>query len=530
MMPIEMISATALKAILAGSEEYAFLDVREHGQYGEGHPFFCVNAPYSVIETCAPVLVPRRDVLCILMDDGDGVADLVHARMVQMGYSNLRVLDGGAPGWSAAGYTMFKGVNVPSKSFGELVEHANETPSISAEELRQMQAAGAPLVVLDGRSPKEFHKMSLPGAHSCPNAELAYRLPEFVPDDSTPVVINCAGRTRSIIGAQSLRNIGLKNPVFALRNGTQGWRLAGLDLCHGKVPQPQPALSADAEALAAERAKTLIQRFNLTTVSPPDFDAMCRDRTRTTALLDVRTEEEYLSAHWAGARHAPGGQLVQATDEVFGTRKARIVLSDDNGLRAAGTAVWLMGMGHEVYLLDADARSGSEAGPEPRPTVSLSQQIALTDVAQAVSQGARLYDASRGMSYREAHIEGATWVTRARLSATDAGTAPIIVIGQSTDLVFGVMQRLTELGATDVSGCVSTPEQWHAAGYTVVSTPYIPEEAACIDFLFFVHDRHNDNLESARQYLAWELNLLAQLDDQERAALNPLMATEPEAV
>jgi len=225
MMPIEMISATALKAILAGSEEYAFLDVREHGQYGEGHPFFCVNAPYSVIETCVPVLVPRRDVLCILMDDGDGVADRVHARMTQMGYSNLRVLDGGAPGWAAAGYTLFKGVNVLSKSFGELVEHANETPSISAEELRGMQAAGGPLVVLDGRSPKEFHKMSLPGAHSCPNAELAYRLPELVPDDSTPVVINCAGRTRSIIGAQSLRNLGLKNPVFALRNGTQGWRL-----------------------------------------------------------------------------------------------------------------------------------------------------------------------------------------------------------------------------------------------------------------------------------------------------------------
>jgi len=440
------------------------------------------------------------------------------------------VLDGGAPGWSAAGYTLFKGVNVPSKSFGELVEHANETPSISAEDLREMQAEGGPLVVLDGRSPKEFHKMSLPGAHSCPNAELAYRLPEFVPDDSTPVVINCAGRTRSIIGAQSLRNLGLKNPVFALRNGTQGWRLAGLDLCHGEVPQPQPALGADAEALAAARAKTLIRRFNLTTLSLADFDAMCRDATRTTSLFDVRTAEEYLSAHWRGAHHAPGGQLVQATDEFFGTRNARIVLSDDVGLRAAGTAVWLMGMGHEVYILEADARMGSETGPEPRPTVSLPQQIALTDVAQAVAQGARLYDASRGMSYREAHIEGATWVTRARLSATDAGSTPIVVIGQSADLVFGVMQRLNELGATEVSGCVSTPEHWRAAGYNVVSTPYIPEEAACIDFLFFVHDRHNDNLESARQYLAWELNLLGQLDAQERATLNPLMATEPEVV
>ncbi|CPR01703.1 sulfurtransferase [Bordetella pertussis] len=40
-------------------------------------------------------------------------------------------------------------------------------------------------------------------------------------------MVNCAGRTRSIIGAQSLINAGVPNPVFALRNGTMGWALAG---------------------------------------------------------------------------------------------------------------------------------------------------------------------------------------------------------------------------------------------------------------------------------------------------------------
>ncbi|WP_434291191.1 rhodanese-like domain-containing protein [Celeribacter sp. SCSIO 80788] len=528
-MSIETITPQALKSQLSGPEEYAFLDVREHGQYGEGHPFFSVNAPYSQIETRAPVLVPRRQTLCFLMDDGDGVADLVAARMAEMGYDNLRVLEGGAPGWVAAGYTLFKGVNVLSKSFGELVEHACDTPSVSAEELRAMQAAKTPLVVLDGRSPREFHKMSLPGALSCPNAELPYRLPELVADEDTPIVINCAGRTRSIIGAQSLRNLGLKNPVFALRNGTQGWRLAGFDLRHGETPTEQPDLSPAGAQRAADRAADLIARFGLKTLDADAFDAMRADTSRTTYLFDVRTEAEYLAAHWSGARHAPGGQLVQATDEFFATRHARVVLSDDLGVRAASMAVWLMGMGHEVYLLAADARQGTEHGAEAQTEVNLPQSVDSSAIVAALAAGTKVYDASRGMSYRKAHVEGARWVTRARLTAEDA-EGPVLVIGDRADLVAGVMQRLAELGATELTASVGDAKIWAEAGLDVVETPYIPAEEECIDFLFFVHDRHDDNLEAARQYLAWELNLLGQLDAQERAALDPLVATELEAL
>lgn len=525
-MPIDTIAADALKPLLSGPGEFAFLDIREHGQYGEGHPFFSVNLPYSEAETRAPVLVPRRDTLCILMDDGDGVAELMHGRMTAMGYSNLRVLDGGAPGWAAAGYTLFKGVNVVSKSFGELVEHACDTPSVSAAELRQMQQAGGPLVVLDGRSPAEFRKMSIPGAQSCPNAELAYRLPELVADDTVPVVVNCAGRTRSIIGAQSLRNLGVKNPVFALRNGTQGWRLAGFDLRHGEVPMEQPVPGPQAARLAATRAADLIARFGLKTVTPAALAQMRADGGRTLYLFDVRTEAEYRAGHWPGARHAPGGQLVQATDEFLATRHARIVLSDDLGLRAAGTAIWLAGMGHEVYLLQADARQGGESGAEPRPAATLPREIAPTDIPRALAEGARLYDASRGMSHRQGHIAGATWVTRARLTPADAGAGTIVVTGDRADLVAGVMQRLHALGATDVRGCTGDAQTWRGAGLEVVATPHVPSEPDCIDFLFFVHDRHDDNLEAARQYLAWELNLLAQLDAQERGALSPLEADE----
>jgi hypothetical protein len=45
----------------------------------------------------------------------------------------------------------------------------------------------------------------------------------------------------------------------------------------------------------------------------------------------------------------------------------------------------------------------------------------------------------------------------------------------------------------------------------------VPSDDQCIDFLFFVHDRHDGNLESAKRYLEWEQGLMAQLDDDERA-------------
>ena len=116
------ISAETLKPLLTDGGEIAFIDVREHGQYGEGHPFFSVNIPYSVFETVVGAMLPSRSVRCVLLDDGDGTAEKAARVLSTMGYSDVQILQGGAAAWAAAGFTLFKGVNVPSKAFGELVE------------------------------------------------------------------------------------------------------------------------------------------------------------------------------------------------------------------------------------------------------------------------------------------------------------------------------------------------------------------------------------------------------------------------
>ncbi len=524
------ISATALKPKLTDGGEIAFVDVREHGQYGEGHPFFSVNIPYSLFETRVEALLPCRSVRCVLFDDGDGIAEKAADLLEALDYTDVQVLEGGVASWVAAGFTLFKGVNVPSKTFGELVEHELGTPSISAEDLKSLLDRGEPVTILDGRSPKEFGKMSLPGARSCPNAELAYRLRRLVSDSATPVVVNCAGRTRSIIGAQTLQEFGIPNPVYALRNGTQGWMLAGFELERGATAQALPALSAAELAETRRQADRLIQDFNLATIDEETLQTWLADSERTTYLLDVRTREEYEAAHLPAARLAPGGQLVQATDEKVAVRGARIVLCDDTGLRAATTALWLTGMGHRVWILDRDASKGSASGPERLHEVAR-DTLALADLGAALAGGAVLLDASRGLDYREAHVEGARWVTRARLDRLDLPKeADIVVTGRSRALIAGVMKDLRAMGHRRLASVEGTPDSWQAAGLPLAGTPDSPSQEACIDHLFFVHDRHDGNFEASRRYLAWELGLLDQLDPQERAVLSPPRAKRVEAV
>lgn len=516
------VTAEALKPRLTGPDEIAFLDVREHGQYGAGHPFFAVNLPYSRIEALAPALMPRRSVSCVLMDDGDGVAEKAVGRLTALGYTDLTILAGGAPAWGAAGFTMYEGVNLPSKTFGELVEHAMHTPSISAEELRAAQRAGEDLILLDGRTPDEYRRMTVPGSLSCPNAELAYRLPGLGIGPHTRIVVNCAGRTRSIIGAQTLRNLGVTNPVVALRNGTQGWELAGYELARGNDPAALPALSPDDLAAARAKARTLVAAAGLPLIDRSALAQHRADAARTHYLFDVRTAEEYAAGHVPGAVHAPGGQLVQATDQWVAVRGARIVLADDTGLRAATTALWLRGIGHDVAVLDADA-SRESAMPEdeaPGPRLPL---IAPDVLPGLLAAGAALVDVSPSMAYREAHIAGARWATRARLDRLGLDqTRPVVIAARSRAVARAVHHDLTS--NHEVKMLEGGPDAWRAAGLEVVSTPDDPPDAECIDYVFHTHDRHSGNLDAARAYLAWETGLLAQLDAQERGALKPEMS------
>ena len=517
------IEAATLKAWLSDGREIALLDVREPGQYGAGHPFFAVPLPYSRFELRLPALAPNRRARLVLLDDSDGIAERGAERAAELGYDDVHVLDGGAPAWGRAGYTLYEGVNLPSKTFGELVERARHTPRITARELNDLQAEAANLILVDGRPFEEFHKVSVPGGLCCPNGELALRIAALAPDPETRVVVACAGRTRSIIGAQTLIDFGIPNPVQALENGTQGWLLAGFELERGATRRaPEGTDAGDLGGLddMRARARRLAEARGVGFATLEEVTAWLGAADRTTYIFDVRTAEAF-DRDGPAAVHAPGGQLVQATDHWVAVRGARLVLLDDEAVRAPMTASWLRQLGHEAFVLEGGvdaARDLPAPASTPAPESPAFDSLAPDALAALLREGgARLLDLRPAMSYRAGHIAEAAWSIRPRLAGTPPGDGrPVVLIAEVDGVAALVARDLRDAGVAELRRLTGGPGDWTAAGLEVVATPDDPRDADCIDFLFFTHDRHQGNAEAARHYLAWEIALVDRLDDQER--------------
>src|SRR5215831_19152367 len=313
--------------------EIAIVDAREEGVFHERHLLMASCLPLSRLELIAPGLLPRRSAPIVVCDDnspgGEGLAERAAAGLSAGGYTDVSVLAGGVAAWEGAGFPVYSGVHVPSKAFAEVVEHDYGTPYITVEELAERQKRGERLAIFDSRSYEEYHSNTIPGAISVPGAELVYRFRELVPSQDTFVVVNCGGRTRSIIGAQSLIDAGVPNRVVSLKDGTMAWHLAGLGVVSGATARA-PEVSAESVAAARQRADAVAQQYGVPTIDRTTLAEWQREADhRTLYVMDVRDPAEYRTGHLAGSVMAPGGQLVQETDSWLGVWGARVVLVDD---------------------------------------------------------------------------------------------------------------------------------------------------------------------------------------------------------
>ena len=519
----QLVTPATLKSWLHDKKEIALLDVREHGQYGEEHLFYVVSTPYSKLESEVQRLVPRKTVRLVLVgDDANELTARAAHRLVQLGYTDIYLLDGGIAQWKKAGYQVFAGVNLPSKAFGELAEHAFHTPRITAQELNAKIVAHEDIVILDGRPYSEYRKMSIPTAACCPNGELPLRIDDLVIRPETTIVINCAGRTRSIIGAQTLINLGVKNKILALENGTQGWYLADLKLDHGATRKYPETINAIHLTVQQQRAKALAEKHDVTFVDGETVARWLQDTTRTTFLCDVRSPEEFAGGTIPGAQHTPGGQLVQATDQFVGIRGARLVVFDDENVRAPAMASWLAMMGWEVAVLTNAFTHQWETSATSQHTKQQIHINAVTTISAEQLKNlntatTRCIDVRASTKYRDAHLNGFVWSIRPNLKQLPAiKGAPVVVVADDLVIAQLAAQELSEAGAARVQINIDSVQQWRAAGLDITASPTCPTDQDSIDYLFFVHDRHDGNRAAAMRYLEWEINLLNQIDEQER--------------
>jgi rhodanese-related sulfurtransferase len=368
-MTMPSVAPSQIRTALLLRDEIALLDVRHEAVFATGHPLFAANMAADRITLEAEVRLPRKDVPIVLYDDGDGLVGVAADRLKALGYSNVRQLDGGLQGWKQAGFELFQDVNSYAKAFGELVEHRRHTPSLAAEEVSALIASNANIQILDVRRFDEYATMNIPGSISVPGAELVLRAGRAAPDPETTIIVNCAGRTRSIIGTQSLINAGVTNKVRALRNGTIGWTLAKQDLEHGAGRRGEIGAIDGGEA----NARDVAYRAGVRHIGLKEMAALQAQADRTLYRFDVRSEEEYTTGHLAGFRHYAGGQLVQEVDMAAPVRGARVVLTDNRSVRADMTASWLAQMGWEIYVLEGGYDGALEVGPPrviPKPDQS----------------------------------------------------------------------------------------------------------------------------------------------------------------
>jgi len=494
-------SAADVRAALLSGAEIALIDVRPEGPFADGHPLFAASVPLGRLEAEVLDRLPRRSVPVVVYGADDETGPAVR-RLRELGYTGVTVLDGGLAGWAAAGGELFRDVNAPSKAFGELVAEQAKTPFIPAAELAGMISDdGRRCVVLDARRSDEFTVMSIPTATSVPGAELVLRAPTLATDEATTVVVNCAGRTRSIIGTQSLINAGLPNQVMALRNGTIGWTLAGLELDHGQR-RPAPAVTAEAAGRAHAAGWAVAARAGVRRITGTELAAL---EARTVYRFDVRTPPEYAAGHLPGFRSAPGGQLVQETDRYAPVRGALVVLAEDGGGRAAMTASWLAQMNWEVAVAPSGDGETGDWVPA-RPPAPMVPAASSAEVDEWLRAGqATVIDVDSSPRFLAGHLPGAAWALRADLPRVVR--EPVVLTSADGYLAAWAANDLggdavVLTGGTD--GWAATGRSLESGHGELLSEP--------IDVYRRPYEGTDVDPSVMQAYLDWEYGLVAQLE------------------
>ena len=506
--------------------EIALLDVREEDPFAQGHPLFAVNLPLGRLEADAFTRIPRHDSRIVVYDDGEGLAAPAAERLKQLGYTRVSLLQGGLQGWCDAGAEVFRDVNSPSKAFGELLESVRHTPSLSAEEVKALIDGGADMVVLDVRRPDEYRTMNIPTSVNVPGAEIVLRARALAPSAKTRIIVNCAGRTRSFLGAQSLINAGFPHTVAALRNGTIGWLLAGQELGTG-ADRRYPDVAPEQLRQAQVEARAVADRAGVRRVPRVELAAWLAHTDRTIYCCDVRGLEEYEAGHLPGSLCTPGGQLVQEIDHTAAVRGACLLLIDPLGVRADMSGSWLAQMGWETYVLDGiDAADLGETGPERRrrPPVD-GAAIDVPRLREWLAEGGDTWviDLGTAEQFIKGHIPGALGLLRSTL-AYDVRHALAWKTGAPRRCVVtcadGVASSYAEADLTEALAACGVPASTHrlAGGNAAWAAAGAELQAGTQGLVAQRIDRYRRPYEGTcnpaaamQAYLDWEYGLVDQL-------------------
>jgi rhodanese-related sulfurtransferase len=402
-----------------------------------------------------------------------------------MGYTDIRVLDGGLAAWKAAGLPTVSGWGMHGKEYGERIAVAEQVPQITAAELAELRRRGENVTVVDVRTDEEFLRGHVPGAYHIPGGQLVLELPALPQSPDHRLVISCAGRTRGILGAHVLRMLGLTN-VTALLNGAMGWRLEGLEL---EMGEGQGRLRANAPVPheVEEATQRLAREAQVRTTSVDELDAW-RAAGEPHYVVDVRVPQEFRAGHVPGAVSIPTGQFALQHENFLAVGRLPVVIIADDAIRPIWAAAQCQGLGFpNTVILEGGLSAWVGRGRKLEEGTGSVETFGL-EAAQRAVEGIRpaelrqlqeresntvVLDVRSSGEFAMGHIPGTRWLTRGKLELdiermVPSTETPLITIcdtGQRSTLAAATLRSLGYTHARYLEGGLPA---WSGAGLPVV--------------------------------------------------------------
>jgi len=497
---------------------FALIDPRERRDHVDGHWFGSTNVPLSVLASQIARLVPDRGFPIHLLDWQDRASNAAYRRLRQLGYRNVTRCPTGLPdGW---GHGFVKGEYVWSKAFGEVVAHALTLPEAGPDDYL---ADPQDYLLFDVRPTAEYRQFTIPGSQSLPNSLLLANMPTLR-DTGRGALLHCAGRTRSIIGACTLRAAGYDGPFAIFRGGTQAWQLAGHEREHGADRVFAGEKDSRHDTLA------FLRRWNIPFEDLDHADMRAfTGKHGASHRFDVSDDAASGQAAGHGIVRISGTNLIQQTDRSLARYHVPVILFDvGSGSRAAFAAFWLRMMGFQVRVVflqtaldprdDASGEGTGQAGGTAR-CVSADELVRHRD------QGRAVLDFRPSRDFRKSCLTGSQWHNIGLLLSGDAGgpvpahltpanpipAAPVVIIG-------------SDIAHAEDTAALLSAEGWNVEGIFVWDAARLdvarldPAEFvagrvdAPVDESTLFAGRHHGNMQDSRDYLAWEEALPAQID------------------
>ena len=211
----------------------------------------------------------------------------------------------------------------------------------------------------------------------------------------------------------------------------------------------------------------------------------------------------------------------------FATLKARVVLVDDDTVRATVTALWLsqMGWGEVVVLVDGLDRRSLDTGPEPTrdiefDTASIPELTARQVDALRRAQPIRIIDVGTSDGYVDGHLPGAVWCSRVALDTLlreEVHDGPTVLTSEPGVLARLAVNDLDASLSNDVSILAGGNAAWRDAGLDL-SSGAERLDSPRDDHWLASSERPGDTRRNVIDYLEWEVTLL---DDIERGGAVP---------